>query len=59
MKEDVLPELGVGVTKTAAQLGVTRAAHSHIVNGRAATSADIALPGAWMNGRGRYNDYPN
>jgi addiction module HigA family antidote len=41
--EDVLPALGMTVTKAAAQLGVTRAALSRVLNGRAAISPEMAL----------------
>lgn len=51
LKEDVLPELGIGVTEAAAQLGVSRVALSRVVNGRAAISADMAIRlEAWMAG---------
>ena len=51
LKEDLLPELGIGVTKAAIQLGVSRVALSRVINGRAAISADMALRlEAWMNG---------
>ena len=51
LKEDVLPELGLGVTEAAAQLGVSRVALSRVVNGRAAVSAELAIRlEAWMNG---------
>jgi addiction module HigA family antidote len=43
LKEDVLPELALTVTEAAGQLGVTRAALSRALNGRAAISADMAL----------------
>ena len=43
LKEDVLPELGITVTDAAAQLGVTRAALSRVLNGQAAISAEMAL----------------
>jgi addiction module HigA family antidote len=46
LKEDILPELGIGVTEAAIQLGVSRA-----INGRAAISADMAIRlEAWMSG---------
>jgi len=49
LKEDVLPELGIGVTEAAAQLGVSRVALSRVINGRAAISADMAIRlEAWM-----------
>jgi addiction module HigA family antidote len=51
LKEDVLPEQGIGVTEAAAQLGVSRVAFSRVINGRAAISADMAIRlEAWMNG---------
>jgi addiction module HigA family antidote len=51
LKEDALPELGIGVTEAAAQLGVSRVALSRVINGRAAVSADMAIRlEAWMNG---------
>lgn len=43
LKEDVLPALGLSVTEAAAQLGVTRAALSRVLNGRAAISPEMAL----------------
>lgn len=43
LKDDVLPALGVNVTEAAAQLGVTRAALSRVLNGRAAISPEMAL----------------
>ena len=49
LKEDLLPELGIGVTEAAIQLGVSRVALSRVINGRAAISADMALRlEAWM-----------
>lgn len=43
LKEDVLPALGLNVTDAAAQLGVTRAAFSRVLNGHAAISPEMAL----------------
>ena len=43
LREDVLPALGVSVTQAAEQLGVTRAALSRVLNGRAAISPVMAL----------------
>lgn len=49
LREDVLPALGVTVTDAAAQLGVTRAALSRVLNGRAAISPEMALRlEAWL-----------
>lgn len=46
----MLPELGIGVTEAAAQLGVSRVALSRVVNGRAGVSADMAIRlEAWMS----------
>ncbi len=43
LREDVLPALGLTVTDAATQLGVTRAALSRVLNGRAAISPVMAL----------------
>jgi addiction module HigA family antidote len=43
LREDVLPALGLTVTDAAAQLGVTRAALSRVINCRAAISPEMAL----------------
>lgn len=43
MREDVLPAQGLNVTQAAEQLGVTRAALSRVLNGRAAISPEMAL----------------
>ena len=43
LREDVLPELGLNVTQAAQQLGVTRAALSRVLNGRAGISIDMAI----------------
>lgn len=43
LREDVLPALGLSVTDAAAQLGVTRAALSRVLNGRAGVSPEMAL----------------
>jgi addiction module HigA family antidote len=43
LKQDVLPELDLTVTKAAAHLGVSRVALSRVINGRAAINADLAL----------------
>ena len=43
LREDVLPALGLTVTHAAEQLGVTRAALSRVLNGRAAVSPEMAL----------------
>jgi addiction module HigA family antidote len=42
LKEDVLPALGLSMTAAALQLGVTRAAFSRVINGRAAISPEMA-----------------
>jgi addiction module HigA family antidote len=43
LREDVLPSLGLTVTEAAKQLGVSRAALSRILNGRASISAEMAI----------------
>ena len=43
LREDILPALGLSVTEAAQQLGVTRAALSRVLNGRAAISPEMAL----------------
>ncbi len=43
LREDVLPALSLTVTGAAEQLGVTRAALSRVLNGRAAISPEMAL----------------
>ena len=43
LRDDVLPALGLTVTDAAAQLNVTRAALSRVINGRAAISPEMAL----------------
>jgi len=43
LREDVLPALELTVTEAAAQLGVTRAALSRVLNARAAISPEMAL----------------
>jgi addiction module HigA family antidote len=49
LREDVLPGLGLTVTEAAAQLGVTRAALSRVLNCRAAISPTMALRlEAWL-----------
>ena len=49
LREDVLPALGLTVTASARQLGVTRTALSRVLNGRAAISPDMALRlEAWL-----------
>jgi len=43
LRDDVLPALGISISAAADQLGVTRAALSRVLNGRAAISAEMAL----------------
>lgn len=43
LREDILPALGLTITEAAEQLGVTRAALSRVLNGRAAISPEMAL----------------
>ncbi|CAN7774874.1 HigA family addiction module antitoxin [Cupriavidus necator] len=49
LREDVLPALGLSVTEAAAQLGVSRAAFSRVLNEHAAISPEMALRiEAWL-----------
>ena len=49
LKEDVLPELGIGITLASEQLGVSRVALSRVINGKAGISAEMALKlEAWI-----------
>lgn len=43
LREDILPALGLTITQAAAQLGVTRAALSRVLNEHAAISPSMAL----------------
>lgn len=43
LREDMLPALGLSVTDAARELGVTRAALSRVLNGRAGVSPEMAL----------------
>jgi addiction module HigA family antidote len=43
LREDVLPALHLTVAQASAQLGVTRAVLSRVLNGRAAISPEMAL----------------
>jgi addiction module HigA family antidote len=56
LRDDVLPALGLSVTQSAEQLGVSRVALSRVLNGRAAISPDMALRiEAWL-GKDRGGD---
>lgn len=56
LRDDVLPALGLNVTKAAEQLGVARATLSRVLNGRAAISPEMALRiEAWL-GKDRGGD---
>jgi addiction module HigA family antidote len=51
IRDDILPALGLTVTEAARQLGISRAALSRVINGRAAISADVARRlEAWLDG---------
>jgi len=43
LRDDVLPALGLSVTETAKQLGVTRVALSRVLNGHSSISPEMAL----------------
>lgn len=68
LRDDVLPALALTVSAAARQLGVTRAALSRVINGRAAISPDMALrleawlgverggrADVWMTGQAAYD----
>lgn len=68
LRDDVLPALGLSVTDAAVQLGVTRAALSRVLNGRAGISPEMALrlerwlgvehggrAGAWLGMQATYD----
>ena len=49
LRDDALPALGLNVTHSAQQLGVSRVALSRVLNGRAAISPEMALRiEAWL-----------
>lgn len=49
LRDDVLPALGLTVTETAEQLGVSRVTLSRVLNGRASISPEMALRiEAWL-----------
>ena len=49
LRDDVLPALGLTVTKAAQQLGVSRVTLSRVLNGRASVSPEMALRiEAWL-----------
>ena len=49
LKEDILPALELTVTEASEQLGVTRAAFSRVINGKAGIFPEIALRiEAWL-----------
>lgn len=52
LREDILPQLGIGVSQLAEHLGVSRQAASRLVNEKAAVSMDMAvrLGQAFKNG---------
>ena len=43
LREDVLAELGIGVTEAAARLGVARVTLSRVLHGHSAISPDMAV----------------
>lgn len=49
LKEDILPALDLTVTEASKQLGITRAAFSRVINGKAGISPEMALRiEAWL-----------
>ena len=64
IRDDVLPELQIGVNEAAEQLGVSRITLSRVINGRSAITAEMALrvgkwagngPGIWLRMQGQYD----
>lgn len=56
IKEDILPALGLSVTRAAEQLGVSRVTLSRLLNGKSGISAEMALRlHAWL---GAYSPSP-
>jgi addiction module HigA family antidote len=64
LKDGVFADTGITVTEAASALGVTRAALSRVLNGKAAMSADMALrlaqwlgtgPEVWVNMQAAYD----
>jgi addiction module HigA family antidote len=64
LKDGVFADTGVTVTDAAEALGITRAALSRVLNGKAAMSADMALrlaqwlgtgPEIWVNMQAAYD----
>ena len=64
LKDGVFADTGVTVTDAAEALGITRAALSRVLNGKAAISADMALrlaqwldtgPEVWVNMQAAYD----
>ena len=51
LREDVLPALGLTVTRAAKELGINRVTLSRVLNGKAGISVDLALRlEAWLDG---------
>ncbi len=64
LKDGVFADTGMSVTDAAKALGITRAALSRVLNGKAAMSADMALrlaqwlgtgPEVWVNMQAAYD----
>ena len=64
IRDDVLPELQLSVTEAAEQLGIARVTLSHVINGRSAITAEMALrvgkwvgngSEIWLRVRGQYD----
>ena len=51
LRDDVLPALGLTVTKASQELGINRVTLSRVLNGKAGISVDLALRlEAWLDG---------
>lgn len=64
IRDDVLPDLQLSVNQAAEQLGVPCATLSHVINGRCAITAEMALrvgkwvgngPEIWLRMQGQYD----
>lgn len=66
LREDVLPALGIGVTKAARHLGVSRQALHRVLTEQASISPEMAVrigklcgngPGLWIRMQARYDTW--
>lgn len=67
IRDDIIPALGITVTKAAEQLGVNRVTLSKLINGKSAITADMAIrlhkwlgknspsPESWLHQQANYD----